>query len=248
MDNSFLTYASDILAETNSGLTGSKIISYFSGYAVDFNQSLTYDNYPFSSSKMVSKRQAFKSNLLCFLEEQQYKIIMDLTSLPTFKENKNAHELKMKLVQRYGYLSASKMEDSELIINTKHWLEDYPNSLSFYNAALLKYENGFEYRNSLDEMRLAFETLLKGVLGNNKSLENQLSELGRLLKKRGITPELRNTITTLIDYYTKFQNQHIKHTSEVVTNEIEAEVIIELTSILMKFIIKNQEEINDFRL
>lgn len=243
MDNSFLTYASDILAETTSGLTGSKIISYFTGYAVDFNQTLTYDNYPFDSSKMVSKRQVFKSNLLCFLEEEQYKIIMDLISLPTFKENKNAQELKIKLVQRYGYLSTSKLEDSELIISTRHWLEDYPISLNFYNTALLKYENGFEYRNSLDEMRLSFETLLKEVLGNNKSLENQLSELGKLLKKREITPELRNTITTLIDYYTKFQNQHIKHTSEIITNELEAEVIIELTSILMKFIIKNHEKI-----
>nr|WP_321292695.1 hypothetical protein [uncultured Trichococcus sp.] len=244
MDNSFLTYASDILAETDSGLTGSKIISYFTGYAVDFNKSLTYDNYPFHSSKMVSKRQAFKSNLLCFSEEQQYKIIMELASLPTFRENESAHDLKMKLIERYGYLSTSKLEDSELIINTRHWLEDYPTSLNFYNAALLKYENGFEYRNSLDEMRLAFETLLKEVLGNNKSLENQLNELGRLLKSSGITPELRNTITTLIDYYTKFQNQHIKHTREIVTNEIEAEVIIELTSILMKFIIKNHVEIN----
>lgn len=244
MDISFLTYASDILAETDSGLTGSKIISYFTGYAVDFNKLLTYDNYPFHSSEMVSKRQAFKNNLLCFSEEQQYKIIMDLASLPTFRENENAHELKMKLVQRYGYLSTSKVEDSELIINTRHWLEDYPTSLNFYNAALLKYENRFEYRNSLDEMRLAFETLLKEVLDNNKSMENQFNELGRLLKNSGITPELRNTITTLIDYYAKFQNQHIKHANEVVTNEIEAEVIIELTSILMKFIIKNHGEIN----
>ena len=55
MDISFLTYASDILAETDSGLTGSKIISYFTGYAVDFNKLLTYDNYPFHSSEMVSK-------------------------------------------------------------------------------------------------------------------------------------------------------------------------------------------------
>lgn len=64
-----MTYASDILAETTRGLTGSHIISCFSRYAIYSNQSLTNDNYPFGSSKMVSKRQSFKSNFLCFLEE-----------------------------------------------------------------------------------------------------------------------------------------------------------------------------------
>lgn len=54
--------------------------------------------------------------------------------------------------------------------------------------------------------------MLKEVLGNNKSLKNQLSELDRLLKNSEIAPEL------------------------------EAEVIIELTSILMNFVIKNYEK------
>lgn len=43
-------------------------------------------------------------------------------------------------------------------------------------------------------------------------------------------------IIKIIDYYTKFQNNHVKHNDAV--NEKEIEFIIELTSVVMKYLIK----------
>lgn len=40
----------------------------------------------------------------------------------------------------------------------------------------------------------------------------------------------------IIKYYTEFQNNHVKHNDKV--NENEIEYIIELTSVVMKFLVK----------
>lgn len=50
------------------------------------------------------------------------------------------------------------------------------------------------------------------------------------------TVELRNMVTQVIKYYTDFQNNHVKHNDKVNSNEIE--YVIELTSVVMKFLIK----------
>ena len=85
-------------------------------------------------------------------------------------------------------------------------------------------------------MRLAFELLIKDLLGNNKSLENQIADIGSMLKKFGASAEIRNMVTKIIKYYTDFQNNHVKHTDAV--NGDELEYVIELTSVIMKFLIK----------
>jgi hypothetical protein len=41
-------------------------------------------------------------------------------------------------------------------------------------------------RNVLDDMRLSLELLLKAVLGNDKSLENQIPQLGGFIKEKGL--------------------------------------------------------------
>lgn len=84
--------------------------------------------------------------------------------------------------------------------------------------------------------RLSFELLVKSLLNNNKSLENQIREIGSRLNNANASPELCNMIVKIITYYTDFQNHHIKHDDSV--NEDEIEYIIELTSVVMKYLIK----------
>ena len=105
-----------------------------------------------------------------------------------------------------------------------------------YESALSKYESGIFERNTLDDMRLSFELLVKDLLKNGKSLENQISGIGEMLKNAGASVELRNMVQQVIKYYTDFQNNHVKHNDAVNSNEIE--YIIELTSVVMKFLIK----------
>lgn len=235
LDNAFLTYACGILADTNKGLSGSKIVEYCSSYAIEFMRDIPQSEYPFNP-RTINKRSALKQNLLQFSAREQFKIIKELCELSDFHNNDKIKELKIKLYTRYNKYADDEFEDKQLIIETKHWLQEHPKALEEYENSLEKFKNGIFERNTLDDMRLAFELLVKDILNNNKSLENQLSELGTLLKNKGVSDELRNMVSTIIGYYTRFQNNHVKHNDLV--NENEVEYVIELTSVLMKFLIK----------
>lgn len=238
IDNAFLTFASDLLADTKTGLTAAQIIKYCNKYAIDFEVSIPITSSDFGEfgSIVPNKRTALLRNLQVFNAEQQFKIIKDLCGLSFFENNKDVADLKKKLRKRYGNLDTEKISDTELVQETKHWLASYPNTLKQYENALAKYEGRIFERNTLDDMRLSFELLVKDLLENNKSLENQLSNLGSYLKKKGASEELRNMLVKIIDYYTRFQNNHVKHNDAVNADEIE--YVIELTSVVMKYLVK----------
>ena len=233
LDDAFLAYASDILADTNAGLSGMKIVEYCNSYAIDFNRVTPYGSYPFDAP---NKRTALKENLKVFAAPEQFRIIKELCELPALCDQEKVKELKLRLFSSYGNFAAEKISETELIQKTKHWLSHHPDALKQYESALAKYEGGIFERNTLDDMRLAFELLVKDLLGNGKSLENQIAEIGAKLKSTCASVELRNMVQQVIKYYTDFQNNHVKHNDAV--NDKEIEYIIELTSVVMKFLIK----------
>lgn len=115
-------------------------------------------------------------------------------------------------------------------------VERYPDALSLFDSAAKKYEEGGLDRNALDDMRLCFELILKNIFANDKSLENQLETIGRMMKAANLSPEFRNMFHTLVDYYCKYQNNHVKHGESI--NPYEVAYIIEFTCVLLKQIIE----------
>lgn len=88
-------------------------------------------------------------------------------------------------------------------------------------------------------MRLALEMLLKNILKNSKSIENQQDCLGEYIKKYNISKEISNMLFKLINYYSKFQNNYVKHANSADDINIEeAEFIIDLTIVIIGFLIK----------
>ena len=233
LDNAFLIYACNILADTNSGISGMKIVKYCNSYAIDYNRKIPFDSYPFDAP---NKRTALKENIQVFDAPEQFRIIKELCELPALCELEKVKELRAKLYTRYGNFATEKISETELVQKTKHWLSGHPLALKQYESALTKYEGGIFERNTLDDMRLALELLVKDLLSNNKSLENQISEIGTFLKSSGASVELRNMVTQVIKYYTDFQNNHVKHNDAI--NDKEIEYIIELTSVVMKYLIR----------
>lgn len=211
----FITHAALVLGDTNEGLTGSEIIKYFTGYAIEFNVDI-----PFAVSLSgVSKRDALRENLNSFSAKQQFKIIKELCELERFKDNQNVKDLKIKLISRYSQFAgndAAAEINETLIEETRHWLEGYPESLNLYQDALTKFENKLFTRNILDDLRLSLELLLKAILKNNKSLENQIEYLGKHLKEKGCSKELTNMFNKLVDYYCQYQNSHVKYNDGVI--------------------------------
>jgi hypothetical protein len=234
----FVNRAADVLAETNRGLTGPEIVRALGAYAVDFNITIPHSAYPFDAP---NKRAALSENLMAFSEPQRYRIIRDLCEHPS-SQSRNAdatRKLKLTLMTRYGQLDTKELGtevNEELVEQTRHWLDSFPEVLLLFNQALQKYSTRILLRNLLDDLRLALEKLVQNIVGNSKSLENQLGTLGAFVKQRGGSSELSNMFVKLIDYYCKYQNTYVKHDDGVIEEEVE--FIIEITAAFMKHFVK----------
>lgn len=110
--------------------------------------------------------------------------------------------------------------------------------MKYYSQAVEKYKNGKYPRNLLDDLRVSLEILLKQVINNSSSLENQIRHIGNYMKPKGGSKELINMFEKLLRYYTSYQNNYVKHSSSGNVNEVEVEFIIEITSSFMKHLIK----------
>ena len=130
---------------------------------------------------------------------------------------------------------ASKATNTGLISETLQLLGKYPDAHELYLDGLNKIRNGVDSRNSLDDLRLSLEILLKQILGNHKTLENQLSDIGKYQKQKGLSTEISNMFNKLLDYYGKYQNNNVKHANNVTTKEID--FILDITSTFIKFLI-----------
>lgn len=78
--------------------------------------------------------------------------------------------------------------------------------------------------------------LLKNILSNEKSLENQLSALGEYIQNKGGSKELGNMFQKLVEYYSKYNNTYVKHNDNIIEEEVE--FIFEITSSFMKHFIR----------
>ena len=107
IDNVFIQYASNVLGDTSSGLSGRQIIKYCAKYAVEFNVSIPITSSDFGrfGSIVTSKQTALYKNLLAFNGEQQLYIIKELCELPHFEGKQSADKLKKILFEKYYMFS-----------------------------------------------------------------------------------------------------------------------------------------------
>lgn len=115
-------------------------------------------------------------------------------------------------------------------------IKRYPDALALFDSSAEKYEKGGVDRNALDDMRLCFEKVQQEIFSNDKSLENQMEAIGGILKGAGVSSEFRNLLNKALDYYTKYQNNHVKHDDSI--NPYEVSFMLEFTCILMKQMIE----------
>lgn len=241
---SFLRNASNILGDTNHGLSTTDILGICNDFAVDFDVKIPYTEQPSLGKK--NKRTYLLENLKCFKAEQQFKLIRDLCEYKNQPDRDDVNRLKSMLITRYGSLVKNECTyDIILAEETKHWMANYPRALKAYKTALEKRDNKIYERNLLDDLRLSMELLLKDIFKNDKSLENQLSCIGNFVNKNNCSKELSNMFRLLIDYFSKYQNNHVKHNDKISENEID--IIVDITSAMLKAITK-LNSINDINM
>jgi len=225
----FLSRASEVLG---SAVSGNTIVGVTVAYAAEYGLDLPHPTYPFQAP---NKRTALLENLRAFPASVQYQVISELCDRASQTEPAPAvSEVKLMLVSRYSHLApdTGNAWSGPLTVEVRHWLDAHPNVKRLYVEALQKHNAGVYIRNALDDLRLALELLVQEILGNERSLENQIPALGQFVKAKGGSKELSNMLEKLIDYYTKYQNTYVKH-DDAVPNE-EVELVLELTSSFMK--------------
>lgn len=136
------------------------------------------------------------------------------------------------------YPSGDQFLDRGIIDCTLSGLEDYPEVAEHFEKALGIYLRGetSQYRNLLDNLRFALEQLLKKVLGNQKSLENQKTHLLPWLKDKGLHSQVGNLYEKLLSTYQIYQNDAVKHNEAFSLDEVE--FMIYLTGNFMRLILK----------
>lgn len=125
--------------------------------------------------------------------------------------------------------------DEALVSQALLWLESIPSARDRFVAALQLYGKPGHVRDVADNLRRSLEETLRHVLENGKSLENQQADLGAYLKQRGIAPEVAASYWKLIDLYSKFQNERVKHGDKVLEQEIE--LVLYLTGTFIRFLV-----------
>lgn len=143
------------------------------------------------------------------------------------------------------YPAGVKVLDDGIVNDVLDWLSNYPEVAKPFERALKIYMKGEKqsYRNLFDDLRLALEQLLRQVLGNTKSLENQQTELLPWIKARSVHQQVANMYRQLLfGPYSTYQNEAVKHGEQY--SEKEAEFMIYLTGTFMRLLLQLSEANN----
>lgn len=237
----YLQHAAKVLTTSRQdgggGLSGNQAVELTVAYAYDFGVDVKYARYP---NDAPNKRTMLLENLAAFEPKQQYQIVRELCDrVDPLGEQPEIVKLKTKLFTEFAdFADEDQLTDIHrtLLVETRHWLADHPESQKLFNEALQKHDRGVFRRNTLDDLRLALELLLRSLFGNGKSLENQIPAIGAFVQDRGGSPELANMFQKLVDYFSKYQNTYVKHDDAVIVGEVE--FVFELASSFMKHLIR----------
>lgn len=138
------------------------------------------------------------------------------------------------VICRYGgeylfYPKGADLLDQKIVNDNLNCLENYPDVREKFHDALTMLLKKYDARAIIDNMRLAFELFLRKFLGSDVSLENQnkgkpddsSNAIGKYLKEKEVPKEIRNMYSTLLRFYSEYNNEHVKHGDTCSENEVE---------------------------
>lgn len=111
--------------------------------------------------------------------------------------------------------------DDALVNEVAEWLKGYPDAEKAWIRALRAYGQMDNPNSVADLMRKALETFFQCFFSSNKSLENLKSEYGTYLGNNGIPSELVGNLDKLLNAYTNYMNNYVKHHDKTADNVLE---------------------------
>ncbi len=216
----------------------------------------------FFRKKLFTELLIEKIDAKIFDYEEQKRIILPINKKKIYTDWRTSQLKEIELVQKYvespftfddleqfsnyktsNNFAVKSLEQLDLISETSYWMEYFPKAKSRFEIAIKYYQDGGDLRDSVDNLRLSLELLLKELLGNEKSLENQTSIISEYQELHGIGKQIRNTFQKVLEYYTRFQNDRVKHDVDL-NNVHEVEFIFGLTMIFIRMLVKSNSKYN----
>jgi hypothetical protein len=141
------------------------------------------------------------------------------------------------------YPTGARILDEDLVESNLIWLARYPQALKPFEDALKIYmaKDPNQYRSMLDNLRFSVEQMLRIVLNNQKSLENQKEEFLRWLAKHGAHSQIVGMYSDLLARFAKYQNDAVKHDEDEYT-PAEVEFVLYATGTFLRFIQRASEQ------
>ena len=117
--------------------------------------------------------------------------------------------------------SGAKELDDALVIENLLWLKEYKATHKMFTQTLVQYSNKENPRDVADNLRKTLEQFLQEFFNNEKTLSNNIAEVGKFFDKKQVHPELKNIFTSLIVGYDKANNGIAKHHDNANDNMLE---------------------------
>lgn len=194
--------------------------------------------------------------------EKDENIELDIENKEIYSDWKEAQLSEIKTVQKYikspftfddmeqfsNYKTVTEFTpqkelQQDLISETFYWIGNFPKVKNRFERAVTLYNDRSDQNDCVNNLRLTLELLVKGILQNEKSLENQLREIGKYQEQLGISVEIRNAFNRTLDCFNKYQNNRVKHDTKI-NSEHEVEFMFGLTMIFIRMLIKPNEKLS----
>ena len=233
MDNRLnIMLLNDIEDQIKDMFSGNELITLTNEFAKSVGENVTIQVVGFNSKKDILSK-----NISDMSDNAKIKFFDQLKTIERVSDNP-------KLVMKIDELIASKLP---LIENTRNnitnLLSDYSSNITTAWKESVIFYNDQKYRGALDSIRLTLELLLKKLLGNDKSLENQKALLGKFLKEHNVSIQFVNLFLRELDMYEKIQNDEVKNNIPEHLSKKEIEFLMNQAVLIIKFLDRcNNEE------
>lgn len=221
-------WAMKIATVIKDNFTMADILSLTNTFAADKDIEVKYSTAP----EFMNKQNVAQQNLAKFSISQMIQFLHEIVDSKTGNQPMQLKELLQEFVLNFPDYTIAK--DKESTRKMKSRFENYPKVAEAWSKAGVQLSSR-NYREAVDNCRLALELLLKELFNNERSLENQKIEIGKLLSEQ--PKEFTNLLISQIRSYEVLQNQHFKHNLTDM-DEIEVRYIFNTTYLIMDYLEK----------
>ena len=145
-------------------------------------------------------------------------------------------ELGFRWKQGTFYKAGATILDEKLIEDPYEWLAQYPDEKKEFEEAIISLM-GKKYNDSVISCYLVIEGLVRKILSNRKTLENNIENI---LKNLKLSQSWKSILKNYIDYANEFRRHASDNRNKI--DPAESEAYLYLTGLIVRLLIEHSKE------